>query len=201
MRAVLSEPAEEAIARVMQTLAIAGGQTHELGVGRLSGTRGTLLSAPLHSMALPHITAIAEEFSRRMLVLCSLPLMDLSKGIQQDLWEGALSRAEGAWGPHVAAWKNWHGLKVVEASSYQSLSAFVVARNSIMHGLGQLTRLQTHRDGGRKVIRQLELVGIHVNGIRLVILPGVLRKCADTAKEYISWLDLQTQAIGASRGT
>ena len=122
-----------------------------------------------------------------------MPQLDFSRKLHRDLWAGALSRAEGAWKSHVAAWKTWHGLNVGDAPAYERLGAFIEARNAVMHGVGQLTRLQTQRDGGARVIQKLGSVGIVLNGTRLVIVPSVLQTCAATAKEYVLWLDAAIQ--------
>jgi len=193
MRVVASEAAELAVGRVMTTLAM--GRTGEgvwfQRVGRLGGTTGVVLADPRHSMVLPHITAIAEEFSRRLLILCSLPHLDLRDRIHQDLWQRATSRAEGTWNAHREAWLAWHDLRLVDAPDYERLDGFVEARNAVMHGLGQLTRLQTQRDGGRATAAKLRAVGIILNGKKLVILPTVLDTCAATARGFIEWLDAE----------
>ena len=196
MRQVMSEAAEEAASRVMTTLAM-GATATGWGTGdygRLRGTPGVLLSDPRHSMVLPHIVAIAEEFARRSLILASLPLMDLGKPMHRDLWSGAALRAEGTWRGQSEAWLNWHRDHIDGFPGNSRFRAFVDARNAIMHGLGELTSMQTRKDGGKKVMARLKAVGITLNGIRLVIVPTVLAECAVSAREFIVWLDQEVNS-------
>ena len=193
MRVVLSEAAEEAVARVMTTLSLGVTIGHRPGQprGRMEGTRGVLLADPRHSMVLPHLTAIAEEFSHRTLVLCSLPLMDFDKAMHRELWSDASLKAEGSWGRHREAWFKWHGIQLTTAPDFPKFNAYIDARNAIMHGLGELTRMQTRKDGGKAVIQKLKSVGISMHGLRLVIAPSVLKECAHTARRFIEWLDTE----------
>jgi hypothetical protein len=116
-----------------------------------------------------------------------------------DIWTRAETQAEGAWKEHIAAWKKWHGLNLREAPGFAALMAFVEARNAIMHGLGQLTKRQMRRDGGREVISKLSSVGIPVIARRLSIDDPVVDNCADTVRSYIHWLDLKVQTSGLDR--
>jgi hypothetical protein len=195
VRQVISEEAEQACARVMATLALGSGQGSMVprSHGRMSA--GTSTSADTtYSMILPHVVAIAEEFSRRVLVLASLPLLDLTKPFLREMWNAATSKAEGNWEGHMDAWKKWHGIRLRDAPDFPALNAFIVARNAIMHGLGQLTRNQTQKDGGAAAIAELKTVGIGVNGLILVMSPGVLMDCANAARGFVVWLDLEVAA-------
>jgi hypothetical protein len=74
--------------------------------------------------------------------------------------------------------------------------AFVEARNAIMHGLGQFTRKQRRKDGGKSVTEQLKRIGLTVSGLKISLPPAAARRCADTSIGFILWLDLQVQSRG-----
>jgi hypothetical protein len=163
--------------------------------GRLTGPRGVLLADPRHSMVLPHLVAVVEEFSRTQLIEQSLLEIDVTKALQRSLWATGESRAEGTWDGQVGAWREWHGLDLEHGAGYRELRAFVEARNAIMHGLGRLTRKQLRKHGGREVIASLNQVGIGVSGGALSFPFSVLPHCAAVGRSFIEWMDTEIQTL------
>jgi hypothetical protein len=161
--------------------------------GRL-GASVRRLGSPAY-LTLPHIAAVCEEFSRSVLIECSEPLVPHTHPLLDELWRAAETKAE-SWPGQESAWKNWHGLDISNEAEYKSLRPVVEARNAIVHGLGQLTRRQTQKDGGAKVKKQLQTVGIRTNGRKLLIDDSAMRRCVDSAVRFINWLDLETQSRG-----
>lgn len=195
MSSVVSSEAELASKRIMETLAQASSRTTptQATASRLHH-RAVLLPDPRHSLVLPHITAIAEDYSRRLLIECSERVLDLSVDLMEDLWKTGLRRAEGSWETHSAAWAKWFGIDLRTWVDYPSLLAFVQARNAIIHGLGDLTRRQIGDDGGRRVKAQLASVGIATAGRTIILTTNAVRNSALTSRAFIEWLDLAVQA-------
>jgi hypothetical protein len=197
LRTVPSERAEEAASRVMVTLAYGlGGPADPLMLARLLPPRARLLSDPRHSMALPHIVAIAEEFSRALLVACSESLLDPSSPFIRDLWKDGQKRAEGTWDQHRKAWSSWHGIQLSSCAAWPAVDAFTEARNAIMHGLGRLTRRQLSNDGGKAVAMKCQSVGMAVSGGQLHVGEAAVRQCAHECREFILWLDATASSLG-----
>ena len=141
-----------------------------------------MLADPRHSLVLPHIVAIVEDFSHQLLVSCTFPLVDLTHPFREDMWREAHERAEGNWSIHVEAWKKWHGVVCTASPHYAALMAYVDARNAIMHGKSTISRLAT--------------VGIAVRAGRVVLTHAAVKSCAETCREYVVWLDESVRKAG-----
>jgi len=197
MRRVSSEQAEEAAARVMTTLAY--GQV-VIGLDlpeRLLPPRAMLLGDPRHSMVLPHIVAIAEEYSRALLVAGSEASMDPTMRLMLDLWnKDGRRRAEGPWPQHREAWKQWYDIDFTDCPDWLAVATFNEARNAIMHGLGRLTPRQLRKDGGKAIVEACALVGIVVRAGTLLISDSALVECARACRGFVFWLDSESQDAG-----
>jgi hypothetical protein len=190
VRAVPSAAAEESAGRVMVTLAFGLSGLDERSIpARLMPPRSQLLADPRYSLVLPHIVAIAEEFSRALLLVCSDPLVEAGAPLVKDLWKEGQKKAEGAWEQHRNAWRAWFGVDFNDCVAWQPVRAFSEARNAIMHGLGRLTRRQLSDDGGRAIAELCQQVGIRVRGGRIQVGEASVRECAQRCKEFILWLD------------
>lgn len=141
---------------------------------------------------LPHLAAIAEEYSRFLLIKASTALLPPRNALLDDLWLRAEAQAEGAWPQHIDAWKKWHGVMVKQAPCYMRFMGLVEARNAVMHGLGHLTQRQLKGGQKQMVLSQLSAAGI-VSGTIILLDRTTLIRCADIAREYIRWLDLEVQ--------
>ena len=174
--------------------------SHRLWKAKSRTVRGRLRprdrwsSSPAH-LTLPYFAAVCEEFSRSVLLECSEPIVPLTHPLLERLWTAAEGKAE-TWPGQVEAWKEWHGVDLSGQPEYKSLRPIVEARNAIVHGLGQLTRRQTRKDGGAKVKRELATVGIRTNGRQILVDEAAMKVCANAATAFINWLDLETQSRG-----
>lgn len=197
-RTVLSDRAERAGAELMFAWAAHRRwrrQQRLTSLGRL-GRSGSDGLSPIGYLTLPHIAAVAEEYSRSMLLACSEPLVPQTHAILDELWEDAERRAE-TWPGQEKAWRGWHGIDIAREQPYQELRGVIEARNAIVHGIGELTKRQTRgKDGGKKVIAALKKVGIRVSGRKVVVDDEAMKTCIDTARGFIGWLDLEIQGRG-----
>jgi hypothetical protein len=198
-RQVPTLDAELAMNRINQTLALhqADRTTAQFAGwrGRLRGTSGVVKADPSRYLVLPHIVAIAEEFSRRLLIRKTEVQVPKDRPVLEQLWLKAEDQAEGRWKEHLKAWKDWHQIGIASEQVYANLHPFIEARNAIMHGLGELARKQ-RRDNQEVALRgQLKHVGIDVIGTRLVIKDKAVSRCASACKAFVEDLDRRAQAI------
>ena len=195
MRLVVSERAERSRKELMFAYA-----AHLQWRRRPLGRRGRLLAggrwlrSPSY-LTLPHFAAVCEEFSRSVLIECSEPHVPDTHPLMEQLWLAAEAKAE-TWPGQEEAWRVWHHLDIANASQYKDLKPVVDARNAIVHGLGELTRRQTRKDGGASVRRRLAAICIRTDGRRLVIDDASVKKCLENAMTFIMWLDIETQVRG-----
>ena len=157
--------------------------------GRLSGTEGVVSSAPAEYMTLPHIIAVAEEFSRTSLMLTAQHRLGQRDKFHLALLEQGEVQAEGSWEGMRDAWAAWFGISLGASPDYSKLDAYIAVRNSIVHGLGFLTRKQKRRDGGRKLKAKLTNVGVGLVGDQIVLPFSAVEDCAVVARSYVLWLD------------
>jgi hypothetical protein len=194
-RRVLTEKAERSRAELMFAWAA---HTEWRRRRRLTIRRGRLQSrtplARVEHLTLPHLAAVAEEFSRAVLIEISEPLVP-GHPMLQKLWSRGESQTE-SWPGQEEAWKDWHGIALRGTLQYRDLRPVIDARNAIVHGLGELTRKQLRGDGGREVRRSLARLGIRTSGRRIVVDDAAVRRCLDAATAFIAWLDLETQVRG-----
>jgi hypothetical protein len=197
-RQVPTLDAERAVARVNQTFAL-----HEsfmpakspMKTGRLRGTAGVVTSEPSRYLVLPHLVAIAEEFSRWLLLTKTQSHVPRDRPVLEQLWVKVENQAEGRWEDHLNAWKDWHQLALASEPIYQDLQPFIQARNAIMHGLGHLTRKQVRGNQETAVRGLLKSVKIEVVGTALVVSAAAVSRCADACKRFVTELDLRAQRI------
>lgn len=144
-------------------------------------------------IVLPHVVAVAEEFSRRLLLAHSEGYLKGEHPIQIEARQRAELKAESTWPTHIDAWKEWHSVDLDAAPNFSKFRSFIEARNAIMHGLGSLTRRQTQGNALSSLTGQLGKVGIAVEGTRLVFGRKSVQRCADVSVEFVLWLDEKVQ--------
>lgn len=189
-RSVPSEGAEAAIGRIRKTASYREGR-FEQGTAprpRLPHPRLGRLER-IEYIVLPHVVAVAEEFSRRLLLRYSEGYLAGEHPIQVEARARAELKAESAWWTHIAAWKEWHGIELEKAPDFSKFHSFIEARNAIMHGLGSLTRRQMEGDGLRSLTGQLRKIGIGVEGTVLIFGKKSIQRCADVSSQFVLWLD------------
>jgi hypothetical protein len=191
-RSVPTEDAEEAVKRIRRTLAVEhhGGVSISVLPPRLS-LHWRALNIDHHYLVLPHVVAVAEEFSRRLLLKHS-DKVEGNHPIQTEAREGIQRRADSSWPEHIAAWKRWHGITLRDAPNFHRFETFIEARNAIMHGLGSLTlRQQPEASQLRSSMRK---VGITLAGNDLRIGTRAPARCGKLAIDLIEWLDFTVQS-------
>jgi hypothetical protein len=180
--------AEESIAQINSAIGlynkIAASQT-QLRLHRFEAR------APATHLFVPRIISIGEDFCRNLLLIASAKAIDTSHPLRLDLWSTAESRAESSWNSIKECWKIWHGVALGTAPSFATFRAFVDARNSIMHGVGKLTRKQVRNPNGRaQLVARLASVGISVDlDDRLILSSDCVVASCKAAIELIRWLD------------
>src|SRR5690242_2343381 len=145
MRSVTSDRAERSRAELMFAWAAHQQWRRARGVTTGGRLRARTASGQVEHLTLPHFAAVAEEFSRGVLVECSAPLVP-DHPLLRALWSAAEGQVE-TWPGQERAWKEWHGITLKTEIAYRQLRAVVEARNAIVHGLGELTRRQLRQDG------------------------------------------------------
>ncbi len=193
-RRVSTEEAEEAVRRIRETSTLA---VEAIGVSasrpRLQIANRSSRIHPSDYVTLPHVVAVAEEFSRRILVKHSEGVIKGNHRIHEEARRKIEDEAEGSWPYHREAWKRWHQIILSDAPDFDKFDTFIEARNSIMHGLGRLTRRQTREDGGRSLSGRMKKVGITVVGGELVLGQRVVARCSNITANFVVWLDLACQ--------
>jgi hypothetical protein len=194
MRRVESEKAERSRAELMFAWAAHNAWRTRHSTKPTGRLHSRTASGRVEHLTLPYFAAVAEEFSRAVLVECSAPLVP-DHPMLQALWVSAEGQAE-TWPGQEKAWQDWHGIALKSEMVYRQLRTVVQARNAIVHGLGELTRRQLGSDGGRKVRKELATVGIRTSGRRLIIDDAAMKRSLAAARAFIFWLDQETQARG-----
>jgi hypothetical protein len=101
------------------------------------------------------------------------------------LIEDALDSSSLRWEDRKGALK-LHAAPVSDFQQWSQFDAAIDVRNSIMHGLGSLTRRQ-RKDS--KIVRKLGTLGISVQGGRLLVRGAHVSRCRELCVEYVRWLD------------
>jgi hypothetical protein len=198
MRQVLTEAAENAVNRINRVLAlhaIAAAANSSSWAGRLRGTSGLVKTDPARYLILPHIVAIAEEFSRTLLIAKTEVQVPQDARVLKKLWAKAENQAEGRWEEHLNAWKDWHEVSLQSDPLYTNLKPFIEARNAIMHGLGELTRRQRRGNQLAALKGELRAAGIEVVGVRLIVSNRSVIRCAHACRAFVDGLDRRAQSV------
>jgi len=103
----------------------------------------------------------------------------------ERLWDQVIDSTFRSWNGHLALWNKW-GVAVLKSVEYKEFSGFIAARNSAVHGLGVLTRVQQRSATAQTEIRS---AGLTIVGDRVIIDRMALRQCRDKSTEFITYLD------------
>lgn len=137
------------------------------------------------------LVSIAEEFSFGKLMDVTRPLTIPGGPFADLLWSEVLRRVGLTWVSRREAWNTFHEVKLKDCTAHREVDAFVEVRNSIMHGLGRLTWIQTRTLNARKeTLNKLSRIDVSVDSSdRLQLRPHHLEECARCVIEFISSLD------------
>lgn len=195
-RRVSSESAEMAVARMRKTASYQRGRFElERRRARIPSIQRTRHER-IEFIVLPHVVAVAEEFSRRLLLANTHPYLPGKHPIVIEARDRAELKAESSWPTHISAWKEWHKINLHTAPEFSKLLSFIEARNAIMHGLGQLTRRQLKAEPLSSLAGRLKKIGVTLNGTQLIFGKSCVGRCADVASKFVFWLDGQCQENG-----
>ena len=140
------------------------------------------------ALALGAMVSVAEDFCQA--VLDHLVLAGVSTNLTgRWLWDEVATRAFMSWEAHLALWSQW-GVDVPKATAYKEFKGLIDARNSAVHGLGELTRVQQRKPG---VVDRIRSGGLTVAGTRVVIDDSALETCRQRSSDFIRFMDHEFQ--------
>jgi hypothetical protein len=188
---VSSERAEQSSARVRRALAHYRTQVADRGdairvVAGRRPSRGGWYQTFHAQDAILRIVSIAEDFSIGRFVDAIEPTLP-PHGIVTELWDAQLDRASDTWQQRDELWKTYKNVNVATFPQMQVLQGFIVARNAVAHGLGQLTRKQLRKRAS--TVGRLGQADIRVRGDVLDLGAADVERCAGAVLAFIAWLD------------
>jgi hypothetical protein len=137
--------------------------------------------------AILRLVAIAEGFSISKLVETTERKLPADR-IVELLWDSEFERSGDTWDSRYRLWERLHEIPRGDFDDRDALDGFIAARNSIVHGLGELTRQQLR--GRKKTVSRLGHARIKVMADeRLDIDSTHVEQCAVVVKHFIAWLD------------
>ncbi len=148
----------------------------------------------LHS-ALVQVVAIGEEFSRSALSRAVEARLPLGSTLVTVLWNRAEREMSMTWQKQLQAWHDWLKVDMKKCGPYKQFEPYTDARNSISHGLGQLTPVQLGSDGGRAVKARLRRADIALAGNVLLIDEQVVGRCVGASACLTGWIDAQVRQL------
>jgi len=142
--------------------------------------------------ALVRMVSITEAYVDTL----SMELLSAALGPPSALMAKVLEEVEisasGNWQRREKTFSSLHGISLRSGPRWTTIEAAIEARNSVAHGLGNLTTRQKRR---RDIARQLGRADIVVGGGRIYLTPASLRTVADATRGFISWLDSQDPVV------
>jgi hypothetical protein len=197
---VESPAAERSVRTVMATLAQHRRQEAVLATslrpwhGRLRALTASTGSNQIRRQAtLLRIMSIVEAFVADQLVQRFEPHVPPPRpAILEDVYVRTEDGAIGTWPKMIEHYGRWFDIKLSRGNcpSWRRVEAMTNARNAIAHGLGELTRRMA-RKGTRELELDFATLGLTLSGNSVLISEDSLRRAAETAREFINWLDLE----------
>jgi hypothetical protein len=152
--------------------------------------RGSLHgSMPLSYSTTVGMVAITEGFVAAVLRAKVEATLTATSRITQDAQRDALQGVDSTWDSRLKYAKRWFGIDGASEGCIKNLLAFAEARNSIVHGMGRLTRRQLADDSGKATIAQLGSVGILVQASQVIINDVAVTRCAEDCRRAVLWMD------------
>jgi len=109
----------------------------------------------------------------------------------ERLWDAVIDSTFTSWTGHLQLWGRW-GVEVLKSDEYKEFQGFIAARNSAVHGLGELTRIQRRKS---KVQDEIRSAGLKISGTRVVIDEVGLGLCASAAIKFVTYVDRELDAL------
>lgn len=116
----------------------------------------------------------------------------------EKLYADEERRATGTWDAAKQAFKDWgSGVNLASFTRWDDVQAVIDARNTVVHGLGQFTRLQRKKPGRLTAAKgRLKVLGFTVDepDNRLITTQVALRNTTDLLREFLEHLDGELKA-------
>jgi hypothetical protein len=143
----------------------------------------------MEHLVLPRLVSIAEDYSRSRLVEVSEAVVRLEHPLEIRMWAQTEESAESSWDSIKRSWTEWHAVTISDAPTYGPLRGFVEARNTILHGLGELTRKQLRGRNANRTRTRFGQAGITTVGRRIRLSSADVENSAKAAIGFVQWLD------------
>lgn len=193
---VLSHEAEAAIRMLRVTHAQY--RRAEVSFGKERPVRGRLTTLPTNvasrqiraQSTLLRMVSITESFASEQLVEHLEDLLPSERtDFLQDLYLREEDQAIGTWRNMQDRYRKWFKINISGYENWDSLNAAINARNSIAHGLGELTRRQKRDKQRQNLERDLARIGITLSDGRLRLSDRALAESLVVFVEFVIWLD------------
>ncbi|GLX11169.1 hypothetical protein [Microbispora sp. NBRC 16548] len=134
-------------------------------------------------LTLAALVAVVEHFSLHLLIKTT-PVVNES--------------SVASWPKQEKAWKDHHNVDLrQDTAEYSVVRGFIEARNAVLHGLGELTKMQQQPNKLPHVLQDLKKARIELDGIRLVVTKRDLDRCSEHSRRFVSQLDLISRSFTA----
>lgn len=101
-----------------------------------------------------------------------------------------------SWPKQEQAWKDHHNINLrIDIAEYAAVRGFTEARNAVLHGLGELTKMQQQPHKLSEVLKDLKRAGIELDGKRLLVSELDLDRCSEYSRRYLQQIDLVSQGL------
>jgi hypothetical protein len=142
-------------------------------------------------VAIAQLVATAEHFSAALLIESAEDTLAGAPHIAQALWRRQQNRVDSTWDSQVDAWNSYLEIDFRAHEYFPALMPFIEARNSVVHGLGELSRRQLK--DRTATIKVLSDGGFSVKGNTVTMHDSTVASCRNIALNFIIWLDLENQ--------
>lgn len=157
--------------------------------GRLRKGRVGSGSLPLPYSAVVSMISVAEGFFATTLQTRVESAFTVTSRLMKDAESVAVRTMDSSWDDRMKHAKRWFGIDRAGKAHVTDMLAFVEARNAVAHGVGRLTRRQLAGDEGKRVIADLNSVGVSVVSGLLLIDHLAVERCARSCRSAVIWLD------------
>ena len=142
--------------------------------------------------ALLRLVAVAEDYAVASLVETTERLLPSTPPFIELMWERELAAARD-WQSRRAAWRKLHGIDIQgRFSAFKSLDGFILARNIVAHGLGQLSAKQLV---DATVSTRLAQCDLSILGGGIQLQKTHIEDCAFVCSLFVAWVDRDSRNV------
>ncbi len=145
------------------------------------------------ALALASMVSTCEDYCQAALTALVEHGLKPANATGELLWDHVVESTFTSWNAHLQLWRRW-GVEVLKSPEYKALAGFIAVRNSAVHGLGEMTRVQQRSAQAKKDIAS---TGLKVAGNRVIIDEAALRSCRTVCADFMRYLDRQLLALMA----